>query len=95
MSIQLSKKQIEALKVELAQYGLKITVARQTKAANLTVGQALAKSKWYRSPSLASLGRGVVTTAFKMNEPLWQSIRENGPSAGCYRNMYHFPYREI
>jgi hypothetical protein len=31
MSIQLSKKQIEALKVELAQYGLNVTAAKPKK----------------------------------------------------------------
>jgi len=89
MTKQLSKAQIDAIKVELAKVGLTVTVKRAPRNA----GEILAKSKWYKRPSLAALGRGVVTTAHKMHPKLWEAIRENGPDAGCYRNMYHFPHR--
>jgi hypothetical protein len=65
MSIQLSKKQIEALKVELAQYGLKITVARSTsKSVSLrswkpeTAGGRACKAamlKWAKLPPIVGV----------------------------------------
>jgi hypothetical protein len=56
MTVTLSKAQIEALKVELGKYGLDVRTMPKPRKAN-SVGKVLAKSKWYKRPSLAALGK--------------------------------------
>lgn len=52
MTQQLTKAQIDAIKVELAKVGLGVSVLRKPK----TVGDVIKRSKWYKRPSLARLG---------------------------------------
>lgn len=57
MTLPLSKEQLDALKSALSQYGLEVRQARKPKAlkpkASNSVGEVLARSKWYKRPSRA------------------------------------------
>jgi hypothetical protein len=86
MTVTLTKAQIDAIKVELAQYGLDVRPTPKPRLAK-TVAQVLAKSKWYRPPTLASLAKNHKSTAAKISAAGFELLRE--PNSG-----YHFPHRE-
>jgi sugar phosphate isomerase/epimerase len=95
MTVQLSKKQIEALKVELAQYGLKITVARSAGASlnswkpETPAGRKCKSSmiKWAR---LAKTNPIVGVTSYMVRDHFGEWLKEGHPrfaEAVAYRKQ--------
>ena len=52
--------------------------------------KVLAKSAWYRPPTLARLKKGHRSTASKMNYWKWEDVKANPVPYGIF-----FPYRKI